>query len=99
MSTNDRGSFLRSDTKSWVSSNLFFHCIEKLGLNEKIYYIPTGITCSNEELRYYVEHLFDELGDLELSYDDREKEAKNYIMKIGFILRAWAREGYGLKVV
>jgi hypothetical protein len=100
--SDSRGSFLRSDTKCWISSSLFFMCIEKLGLNEKIYYIPSGIECTNEELVFYVDHLFDELGHLEMRknyWTEAEKDARNYVTKIGFALRNWSKEGFGVKLI
>lgn len=100
---------MRSDTQCWVSSSLFFMCIEKLGINDRIYYIPTGLECNNLELAYYVEHLFEELEMLEREslkdpnsirfWNLERKEARSYVIKVGFILKAWAREGYGIKVV
>lgn len=91
------GSFLREDSRNWVSSSLFFLSLNKLGVNCERYYIPVGVECSNAQLSYYVEHLLDEIAQLE--FTDGNKEHKDYVRKIAFILRAWSREGHGLRVV
>jgi hypothetical protein len=99
MTLQNKGSFLRDDTKNWVSSSLFFMSLNKLGVNCEDYYIPVGVECSNEQLLYYTDHLLDAIGRLEFSGGDRFKADRDFVRKIAFILRAWAREGHGLRVV
>lgn len=97
MSLGEQTGFLRSDSKSWVSSSLFFMSINKLKLKDTIYHLPTGHTFSNEQLAYYVDALCDELLSVDVPTED--KEAYDYVRKITGILRRWAKEGYSLKVV
>jgi hypothetical protein len=95
---NSTGAFLRSDERRWVSSNLFFMCINRLDLNDKIYHIPAGVTVSNEELTYYVDHLIDQLGAVKKETPE-EYEAYNYVMMVANMLKSWVKGGYGAKVV
>lgn len=94
----NKGSFLRSDELAWASSNLFFMSLNKLKINDNIYHMPIGYTASNEELKYYVKHLYNQLMTVDTSTDE-EKLAHEYCRKISAILSTWAEEGYSLKVV
>lgn len=95
--TLSSGSFLRDDMKNWVGSSLFFMSLEKLGVDVEKYYIPTGVECSNDQLTYYADYLLDEVSRLE--FTEVDKDYKDYVRKIAFILRAWAKAGHGIKVV
>lgn len=94
----NKGAFLRSDEMSWVSSSLFFMSINKLSINDKIFHIPVGVKLNNEELKYYINYLYDELAGLETSTNE-EKEARDYVRKVASILRTWADAGYNVKMV
>lgn len=98
MTQENTGSFLRDDSKSWVSSNLFFMSLNKLKINDKIYHMPIGYEASNAELRYYCQHLYDHLMGLDTE-SRAEKDAHEYCRKIAAILKSWADAGHSLKVV
>lgn len=93
-----QGAFLRDDERSWAGSNLFFMCINRLDLNDKIYHIPPGVLVSNEDLTYYVDHLIAQLKDTNRTTQE-EIEAYNYVAKVATLLKEWAKGGHGVKVV
>ena len=92
------GVFLRDDEKGCVSSNLFFMCINRLDLNDKIYHIPSRVKVSHEELTYYVDHLLDKLKSVSRNTPE-EAEAFNYVTMVANVLKSWADGGHGVTVV
>lgn len=92
------GAFLRDDGQSWVSSRLLFMCINRLDLNDKIYHIPAGVEVTNEDLTYYVDHLIDQLSTVKVN-SSSEYEAHQYVSMVAKVLKSWAKNGYGAKVV
>lgn len=90
------GSFLRGDERRWISSSLFFHCVERLGLQARIYYIPVGVVVTPTELIYYAAHLRAELDTLPKTCDE---QAYAYAQNVCTLLRRWAQEGHSVLVV
>lgn len=88
--------FLRSDSKCWISSSLFFMSLNRLQLGG-FYHLPVGHEFDNDFLVCYTEALTDALLSMEIRYN--EKEAYDYVRKVTAILRKWAAGGYSLKVV
>lgn len=89
---------MRDDGERWVSSKLFFMCVNKLDLNDSVYHIPAGVFMSNEELTYYVDHLQDKLKSSTVTTQE-EYEAAEYVSTICSVLKAWARGGHSVTVV
>jgi len=98
MSQSEKSGFLRSDSKSWVSSNLFFLCLNRLSISDTVYYLESGTVLENYALARYVETLYDELMAVDLNTPS-EKEAHEYSRKVSAVLKSWAKNGHSLKVV
>ena len=92
------GAFLRDDEKSWVSSNLFFMCINRLDLNDKVYHIPPGVVVNNEDASYYVSCVIAELNKL-TNVPEEQKQDYEYVKYVSTVLNSWVGSGHGIKII
>lgn len=94
MTDSLNGAFLRSDGKGYVSSTIFFGCINKLSLAEHVYYLPKGMSLACSDLAGYVEALEVNLKDVRVKTHE-QLDAYNYVELVMQVLRSWVEGGYG----
>lgn len=79
--------------RCWLGSSEFYNALGRLGIDYRLYELPTPYVISADELNYYVESILNDIRGLPPS------DYLDYIMVRCTSLKRWADKGFIVHVM